>query len=61
MNTNRTKIDWAYRQALKIREKTCRAIDTGEHHENVRYIAAALRRAYRKGQKSINWVGDEIQ
>ena len=51
MGTNRTKIDWAYRKAINLRDIT---VDNHMYEfrgDGVRRIAAALRAAFRKGRK----------
>lgn len=47
--TNRTKIDWAYNQAKKLR---ARVLENGTMcpYDDIRAIATALRRAYKKGK-----------
>jgi hypothetical protein len=56
MSTNRTKIDWAYRQAVKIQQTVADVVWFTPHDrnakaraDNVREIAAILRRAQRRG------------
>jgi hypothetical protein len=46
MATNRTKIDWSYNQAKKL-------LTDGVFHtpqDQIRAVATAMRRAYRKGR-----------
>jgi hypothetical protein len=50
--TNRTKIDWAYKQANKLAVKViCASSDN--RYVVVREIAAALRRVFKRGQNSV--------
>jgi hypothetical protein len=51
VSTNRTKIDWAYRQAERIVDTVCD--DTSQdydHSEAVRKVAAILRRVEKRGR-----------
>ena len=49
MSTNRTKTDWAYKQAVDIVDQMA---DPAERPMTVRWVAAKLRLAYRRGQRT---------
>lgn len=51
MSTNRTKIDWAYKQATRIAVQVITSA-ADERPRMVRHIAAVLRRAESRGRKN---------
>lgn len=64
MSTNRTKIDWAYKQACKIAMKVRTASDS---RVAIREIAAILRRIEKRGRprlragnQSRSWRGPDL-
>lgn len=58
MSTNRTKTDWAYKQALKITN----SIRFGDQWspEIVRRVAAIVRKAERRGAKAESQIHDDF-
>lgn len=50
MGTNRTKIDWAYKQAVAICIEVATAA-SADRQDVIRHVAGRLRRVHRKGEK----------